>query len=84
MQTMLDCRAQVSSIRGRLRRLEERGRGGRCSECDLRPDDQRLIAVINEEYPEQSFDGDPNERCESCGRALYTVFRVVYDSPAAG
>jgi hypothetical protein len=37
--------------------------------------------VIYEEHPEKGFDGDPNERCGRCGRPLYTVLRVVYDSP---
>jgi hypothetical protein len=44
------------------------------------PDGPRPIAVINEERPEGSVDGDPNETCARCGRPLYTVLRVVYDS----
>jgi predicted RNA-binding Zn-ribbon protein involved in translation (DUF1610 family) len=71
----------VGSIDSRLRRLEEHGH--RCPECGLAPGERRTIAVIYEEQPERSFQGDPNERCASCGRALYTVFNVVYDPPAA-
>jgi hypothetical protein len=69
----------VRSIEGRLRRLEWRCR---CPECGLRPDEPGRIAVINEEYPEQSFAGDPNEKCGRCGRNLYTVLRVVYEGEA--
>jgi DNA-directed RNA polymerase subunit RPC12/RpoP len=72
----------VSSIENRLRRLEERGRGGRCPECGLAPDEHGYMVMINEERPEESFRGDPGERCARCGRFLYTVLRVVYDSPA--
>jgi hypothetical protein len=72
----------VGSIDGRLRRLEERGGGG-CPECGLTPDERRPIAVINEEHPERSFAGDPDERCSSCGLPLYVVFNVVYDSPVS-
>jgi hypothetical protein len=68
----------VNSIGSRLRRLEGRGRGP-CPECGLPPDGHRRIAVINEERPETSFAGDPNERCNRCGRPLYTVIRVVYE-----
>jgi hypothetical protein len=74
----------VGSIEGRLRRLEGRGSGGRCPECGLRPDGHGRIAVRNEEHPEKSFDGDPDERCGRCGRFLYTVLRVVYDGNEGG
>jgi hypothetical protein len=70
----------VGSIDSRLRRLEDRGH--RCPECGLTPDERREMAVVYEEEPERSFQGDPDERCESCGRPLYTVLRVIYDSPA--
>jgi DNA-directed RNA polymerase subunit RPC12/RpoP len=69
-------------IDSRLRRLEEQGR--RCPECGLPPDGPREIAVINEEHPEESFDGDPEERCPRCGRSLYTVIRVVYSDEGEG
>ena len=72
----------MSSIEGRLRRLE--GRGHRCPECGLAPHGHGRIAVINEEYPEQDFDGDPDRRCGRCGRSLYTVLRVVYGDEEGG
>ena len=64
-------------IDSRLRRLEERG--GSCPECGLSPNGHGYMAVIYEEHPEKSSDGDPDERCGRCGRPLYTVLRVVYD-----
>ena len=70
------------SFEGRLRKLEERRRGGPCPECGLPPDGHGYIVLIDEEHPERSFKGDPNERCGRCGRLLYQVIRVVYDSPA--
>jgi len=72
----------VSSIQARLGRLEERG--VRCPECGLAPDERRKVAVVYEEEPERSFDGDPAERCGRCGRFLYTVLRVVYDDAEGG
>ena len=68
----------MGSIDSRLRRLEEQGH--RCPECGLTPDGSSAgrIAVINEEHPDKSFDGNPDERCDRCGRSLYTVIRVVY------
>jgi hypothetical protein len=68
-------------LKGRLRRLEGRSR---CPACDLTPDGPRRIAVVNEEYPEQGFDGDPDQRCGRCGRSLYTVLRVVYGDEEGG
>jgi hypothetical protein len=70
------------NIQSRLGRLEEQGRGDACPECGLAPGEPRKMAVIYEEDPDKSFDGDPGERCTRCGRFLYTVLRVVYDSPA--
>lgn len=67
----------MGSIENRLARLE--GQGQPCPKCSLSTDDRRPIAVINEEHPDKSFDGDPYERCARCGRPLYTVLRVVYD-----
>jgi hypothetical protein len=40
-----------------------------------------MIALIDEEHPEKSFQGDPDERCPSCGRRLWCVIKVVYDPP---
>jgi hypothetical protein len=69
----------VSSIESRLRRLEERRRSGCCQECGLLPDGQGYIVLIDEKRPEESFDGDPDERCGRCGRYLWFVIKVVYD-----
>jgi hypothetical protein len=68
------------SFEGRLKRLEESGRGGICPECGYAPDEPRELAVISEDKPERSFKGDPYEACASCGQPLYTVIRVVRDS----
>jgi hypothetical protein len=70
----------MNSIEGRLRRLEGQGR---CPECGLAPGGPGHIAVINEEHPDKSFEGDPKERCGRCGRPLYTVIRVVYEEEEA-
>jgi hypothetical protein len=74
----------VGSIEGRLRRLEERGQGGRCPECGLPPNGPGYLALVGEEDPDKSFAGDPAERCGCCVRYLYTVIRVVYDEPEGG
>ena len=73
----------MGSIDSRLRRLEEQGHGGSCPECGLSPEDKGNIVMIDKERPEESFKGDPSERCARCGRFLYVVFRVVYDPPAS-
>jgi len=75
-------RRDVGSINSRLRRLEEHGH--RCPECGLAPDERRPIAVINEEYPNKSFEGDPQETCSSCKEPLHTVIRVVYEGQEGG
>jgi hypothetical protein len=67
------------SIRGRVRRLEERNRRGPSPECRLPPDNPGYVVWIDEERPEESFDGDPDERCGSCGRYVWCVIKVVYD-----
>ena len=69
------------SLEGRLRRLEEHGRGAICPECGFPPDSEGTIVLIDEEHPERSFQGDPAERCKRCGRFLYAVIEVVYGSP---
>ena len=66
-------------LKSGLRRLEGYMRGPRCPECGLAPDERRPIAVIREEYPERSFEGNPYEACSSCKEPLYTVIRVVYE-----
>jgi hypothetical protein len=74
----------VSFIKSRLGRLEAGIRGDdRCPVCGLAAGERRPIAVINEEHPEKSCAGDPHERCTRCGLSLYTVLRIVYDSPAS-
>jgi hypothetical protein len=70
----------MGSIEGRLRRLEERERGGTCPECGLPPEGHGYMVLIDEGHPEKSFKGDPYERCGRCGRPLYQVIRVVYNS----
>ena len=69
------------NIQSRLGRLEEHTRGGSCPECGLPPNGHGRIAVIDEERPEGSFDGDPDERCDRCGRYLWCVIKVVYEDP---
>ncbi len=71
------------SFKSRLRHLEERRRSGRCDGCGLTPSGPGYIVLIDEERPEESFKGDPEERCPECGRYLWFVIRVVY-APAGG
>ncbi len=71
----------MSFIKSRLGRLEKAAGEGPCPECGFPPDGPRKIAVINEERPEKSFAGDPDERCKRCGWFLYAVLRVVYGEP---
>jgi hypothetical protein len=73
----------MGSIDSRLKRLEEQGRGGVCPECGFPPNSEGTIVLIDEEDHERSFKGDPNERCQRCGRLLYFVIEVVYGSPAS-
>ena len=72
----------MGSIDARLRRLEERGRGGVCPECGFLPEDKGTIVLIDEGDPEGSFKGDRDERCSRCGRRLWWVVEVAYGSPA--
>ena len=73
----------MGSMDSRLKRLEEVGASGRCSECGLTSDERRPIAVIRDEYPGRSFEGDPYEVCADCKEPLHTVIRVVYGDPPA-
>jgi len=74
----------MSFIKGRLRRLEERSRGGRCQECGLSPDKPGRIVLIDDGTPAEGFPDDPEERCERCGRPLWCVIRIVYDDAPRG
>jgi hypothetical protein len=69
----------VSFSRGRLRRLEDRRRGGPCPECGLRPQDKGYIVVDgNDPVPELP------EVCEACGRDTRLHIVVVYDGDEEG
>jgi hypothetical protein len=71
----------MSSVERRLKRLEkERARHSPCPECGQPPDGPGYIVIIDGERPERSFDGDPDERCSRCGRYLWCVIRLVYES----
>jgi hypothetical protein len=72
-------RGNVSSRLERLEASARSGPSGRCRECGLLPDGQGYIVLIDEKRPEESFDGDPDERCGRCGRYLWCVIEVVYD-----
>jgi hypothetical protein len=74
----------VSFFKGRLRRLEGRMQGGCCPECDLPPDGPGRIALIDDGTPAEGFPDDPEERCERCGRPLWSVIRIVYDAAEGG
>lgn len=71
----------MSFIRGRLKCLEERSRGGGCDSCGLPPNGHGRIVLIDDGIAGEGFPDDPDERCGSCGRALWCVIEVVYDSP---
>ena len=74
----------MGNIDSRLRRLEERGGSEACPECGLAAAERRPLAVIREEHPERSFEGDPHEVCSRCGQPLYTVIRLVYGDEWGG
>jgi hypothetical protein len=65
----------------RLGRLEDSEAGHRCPECGLTPSEHGRPVAVYEERPDKGFQGDTSERCGRCGRFLYTVLNVVYDSP---
>ena len=58
----------MSSVKGRLRHLEETARGGACVVCGLLPDGPNYIIDRGEPTPE-----DPDEECPRCGRRLWWV-----------
>ncbi len=65
----------MSFINSRLRRLEERARGGPCSEC---AGQQGIVVAYDEATARRALDSSAGEACPRCGRAV-TVIRVVYD-----
>ena len=67
----------MSSMSNRLRRLEERARGGPCPECALPPGSPERIAL--ERIPEGA-----EEFCAECGRPLWVVIKVVYEGEEGG
>ncbi len=69
----------MSFIKGRLRRLEEHSRGGRCQECDLRPQDNGYI-VVDDNDPA----GHIPEVCPECGRITKIHLVVVYEGEEGG
>ncbi len=73
----------MSFIRSRLRRAEVAARKGpscRCPECGLQPDGPGRIVLYGEAAPRQTLPDNPEERCGSCGRPLWTVLRCVYEN----
>jgi len=75
----------MSFINSRLRRAESaarKGPSGRCPGCGLPPDGPGRIVYTGEGAPGEGFSGDPAERCTRCGRPLWCVIQVVYDSPS--
>jgi hypothetical protein len=72
----------VSFIKGRLRRIESASRRFyRCPECGFAPDDAGRFVVVGEGSGEVD-EHDPEERCDRCGRWLWFVIKVGYDSSA--
>jgi hypothetical protein len=66
---------------GRLRRLEERMRSGGCDSCSLPPNGYGRIVLIEDGIAGEGFPDDPEECCSRCGRRLWCVIEVVYESP---
>lgn len=62
----------MSSIKGRLRRLEGRAGDG-CPQCHHKPE------AIHVFYPDEGEPVPELERCPGCDRSLGVVLRVVYD-----
>jgi hypothetical protein len=69
----------MSFIKGRVRRLEERRRSGRCQECGGGPHGPRHIVLFGDAAPRQTLPDNPEECCGSCGRLLWCVIKVVYE-----
>ena len=68
------------TLKSRLRRAEA-AKGGSCERCGLSPDGPGRIVLISDGVPGEGFPENPDERCGNCGRPLWCVIRVVYDSP---
>ena len=47
----------------------------------LKTSPARRTVLIDDGIPGEGFPDDPDERCGSCGRALWCVIEVVYDPP---
>ena len=69
----------MSFIKSRLRRIEQRARGGTCPECGLSGDSHGRIVISDPERPDRWFPDNPDERCPECGRPLWTIIQIVYD-----
>jgi len=75
----------VRSLKRRLTAWEESAGGSsECPECGFGPHERRPPAVIDEEHPDKSFEGDPRASCARCKDPLYTVLRVVYGDEEGG
>ena len=63
------------SLRNRLRRLQNDRRD--CPECYHKPQ------IVNPYYPGEGEELPTPPACESCGRSLGAVIRVVYEGEGA-
>ena len=61
----------MSSVKGRLRHLEETVSGGACAVCGLPPDGPNYVIDRGEALPE-----DLDEECPRCGRRLWWVYDI--------
>jgi len=66
----------MSLINTRLRRLEERARGGTCPECGGPHAPERLAI---ERIPERA-----EEACPACERPLWRVIKIAYEGDEEG
>ena len=74
-------RGNISSRLEKLEASARSGPSGRCPECGLSPHGPGRIVLFGEAAPHQTLPDNPEERCGSCGRPLWCVIEVVYDSP---
>jgi hypothetical protein len=71
------------NLHRRLGKLEDSARSGpsgRCQKCELPPDGPGRIVLIEDGTPAEGFPDDPAERCARCGRPLWCVITLVYES----